>query len=324
MNGGPSGKLVVVVTGASSGIGRATARAFARQGACVVLAARAPESLAAAELECLADGGTTLVVPTDVTDAASVDALFARAVSRFGRVDAVVNSAAVVAYGRFDEVPATVFDQVMNINLTGTANVARSSLALFSRQGGGRLVLVGSLLGKIAAPFMGSYVTSKWAVHGLARVLQLEARTIPGVDVSLVSPGSVDTPAYSQAANYLGRVGRPPPPVDRPEKVARAVVRAVQRPRRESSVGIANPVVVLGFRALPAVYDAWVVPLMRLGGVSRRPTGPHPGNVFAPSPAGDAPTGQWGRHWLRAVPGAAAVTLGSLAIAARAARRPTD
>jgi hypothetical protein len=71
------------------------------------------------------------------------------------------------------------------------------------------------------------------------------------------------------------------------------------------------------------VYDAWVVPLMRLGGVSRRPTEPHTGNVFAPSPVGDAATGQWGRHWLRAVGGGAVVTLGGLAIAARAARRPT-
>lgn len=304
---------VVVVLGASSGIGRAVARACARHGDHVVLAARAEQSLLAAEAECRADGGGTLVVPTDVTDPEAVRALLAAAVERFGRVDAVVVSVAVVAYGRFEDVPAAAFDQVIATTLTGTANVARAALQLFAEQGGGRLVLTGSLLGKIATPYMSSYVTAKWAVHGLARVLQVEARETPGVEVSLVSPGGVDTPVYSQAASYSGHGGRPPPPVDPPEKVARAVLRVLDRPRREVSVGIANPVVLLGFRALPAVYDALVAPLMRVGGLDRREIAPHDGNVFAPQPAGDATHGRWGRHWLRP---AGAATVGALGAAA--------
>ena len=104
--------------------------------------------------------------------------------------------------------------------------------------------------------------------------------------------------------------------------MARAILSALDRPRREISVGVANPVVILGFRALPAVFDALVLPLMRLGGLSRRPVEAHDGNVFAPRPAGDATHGRWGRHWLRAA-GAAAGAGGAGAAVALASRRRT-
>jgi NAD(P)-dependent dehydrogenase (short-subunit alcohol dehydrogenase family) len=298
---------VVIITGASSGIGRATAREFARGGARVVLAARSAEGLAAAQRECLADGGQALVVPTDVVDAGQVEALLTAARQRFGRVDAVVHAAAVIAYGRFEDVPVAVFDRVVATNVTGTANVARAALACFRAQGGGRLIVVGSLLGNMAAPFISSYVTSKWAVHGLSRTLRLEARELPGVEVGLVWPGSVNTPAYSQAANYFGRVGRPPPPVDPPEKVARQIVRAARRPPRGRSVGLANHVMVLGFRVLPATFDALVVPLMKVGGISGRPVEETSGNVLAAQGDGEAVHGRWGRHWMRPAGLAAAV-----------------
>ena len=106
------------------------------------------------------------VVPTDVERAPSVEHLFAETLARHGRIDAVVHSPAVVAYGHFEEVPAEVFDQVVTTNLLGTASVARLALQHFKAHGGGHLVLVGSLLGKIATPFMSSYVTSKWGSTG--------------------------------------------------------------------------------------------------------------------------------------------------------------
>ncbi len=108
--------------------------------------------------------------------------------------------------------------------------------------------------------------------------------------------------------------------MDPPEKVARAVVRALDRPRRETSVGIANPVVVLGFRTLPAVYDRLVVPLMRVGGLSKAPVEVNDGNVFDPVPAGEATHGEWGRHWLRPVAGLAGVAGAGAAVAVARSR----
>ncbi|WP_315094114.1 SDR family NAD(P)-dependent oxidoreductase [uncultured Cellulomonas sp.] len=298
----------VLVVGASSGIGRATAQALAARGRPLVLSSRSADVLETVATECRSAaerhgvaGLRVTVVPADVSDRASIDALFARARSVHGRIDAVVNTVAVVAYGRFDEVPAEAFDRVMEVNLVGTANVARRALATFSEQGGGHLVVVGSLLGRIATPWMSTYVTSKWAVHGLARTLQIEARQVPGVHVSLISPGGVDTPVYSQAAAYGGRNGRPPPPVSRPEDVAAAIVRVLDRPRRTVSVGLANHVAEAGFRYLPGIYDRLVRPLMFAGGLSRRRVATHPGNLWAPTPSGEAVHGGWGRHWLRGV-----------------------
>jgi NAD(P)-dependent dehydrogenase (short-subunit alcohol dehydrogenase family) len=294
VDGDRPGRRVAIVIGASSGIGRATARALSANGWDVVLAARSQQSLDQAEHQCIAAGASTLVVVTDVADQQQVDALLAQALAHFGHVEAIINTAAAIAYGLFEDVPAEIFDRAITVNLLGTANVARTALHHYRQVGGGHLVLTGSLLGKISVPFMSSYVTGKWGVHGLARILQIEARQIPGVHVSLISPGSVNTPAYSQAANYTGWEGRPPPPVDPPEKVAAAILGVLHKPARDRSVGVANPLVVLGFRLLPAVFDVLVTPLMKIGGLSRRAIAATTGNVLQPQPAGDQQHGFWG------------------------------
>lgn len=153
---------VVVITGASSGIGRATAHRLATQGARLVLAARSTDQLERARQECVSRGAQEVaVVPTDVADGAAVTALLDEALSSFGRVDGVVHAASVLAYGLFHDVPADVFDRILTTNIIGTANVARSSLRAFDGPEAGSLVIVGSLLSKIAAPYMSSYGTSK-------------------------------------------------------------------------------------------------------------------------------------------------------------------
>jgi short-subunit dehydrogenase len=309
--------LVVVVTGASSGIGRATALALAARDARLVLSARSATSLEAAAGECRAVGADVLTVVADVVDEADVERVRTSAVARFGRVDAWVHTAAVVAYGRFEDVPSATFRRVVDTGAHGTVHAARVALDQFRSQGHGTLVLAGSLLGEIATPYMSSYVTAKWAVRGLGRVLSIETRGEPDVHVCVVSPGGVDTPVYRLAANYAGRAGRPPPPVDPPEKVARAVVRSLvdHRPRR--MVGAANLVARAGFTLTPRLFDVLVDPLMRAGGLSRETVDPHDGNVFAPSPAGDAVHGRWGRHWMRGASAAAVLATGAGAAALR-------
>jgi NAD(P)-dependent dehydrogenase (short-subunit alcohol dehydrogenase family) len=190
-------------------------------------------------------------------------------------------------------VPRAVFEAVVDTGVRGTANLARVVLPLFRRQGGGHLVVVSSLLAEATAPLMGSYATAKWAQLGLVRTLQQETRDVPGISVSAVAPGGVTTPIYSQGATYAGRTGRPPFPVYSPDRVARTIVGTLTRPRRLVQSGVANPVVIAGFRLLPAVYDALVGPLLRTFALARDEVPPTEGNVFRSRPEGNAPRGRW-------------------------------
>lgn len=295
MTAGPVDPAVVVVTGASSGIGLSTARAFAARGAHLVLASRSADRLAVVATQCLADGAAgAQVVVTDVVRERSARNLIDTAVATHGRVDVVVHSATVMAYGTIEELPPEIFTAVVDTAIQGTFYVARATLAAFRSQHRGHLVVVNSLLGAIATPQMGAYVVGKWGQAGLLRVLQLETRDEPEILVSSVSPGGVNTPIYSQAANVTGRSARPPLPVDSPEKVARAVLSCVDRRRARVSVGPANPLIVAGFRLVPRIYDALVTPLLHLASLTRRPpTQPSTGNVLQPQPDGEAEHGQW-------------------------------
>jgi short-subunit dehydrogenase len=296
--GGAAGsRRRALVTGASSGIGRATALRLAQENWDLVLVSRSASVLGELAESCAQLGSSALVAVGDVADESAVARAFAVAERELGGVDVVVHSAAALAYGRFEDIPSDVFHTAVETTVGGTVNVARAALDHFRAHGDrGSLIVVGSLLGKIATPFMSTYVTSKWAVHGLVRTLQIEARETPGISVSLVSPGGVDTPVYRQAGSYLGVHGRPPPPVSSPEQVAAAVVKAIDHPSRETSVGPLNPLVILGFRTLPGVFDRIVTPLMRRGGLSREPVAATPGNVLTPTPGGERVHGGWTRR----------------------------
>lgn len=292
-------RRVVLITGASSGIGRALAQRLATRGDRLVLASRSAETLAEVGRECVARGVSAddvLTVTTDVRDPLAVDTLMEVAVERFGRVDAVVNCAGALAYGRFVDLPADVFDGTVLTNLGGTSHVARTALRQFHHQDQGHLVLVGSVLGKIAAPTMSAYVTSKWALHGLARTLQLELRDVPAINVSLVSPGGVDTPIYRLAGTYTGRHGTPPPPVATADEVAAVIERTLDHPRREVPVFGVNRLMVLGSRMLPSLYDALVGPLFGVLAQERNSgVDPTPGNLDEPHPEGEAVSGGYNR-----------------------------
>jgi len=251
-------------------------------------------------------------VAVDVCDAMAVQAAVDDVTRQLGRIDAVVHSAGVVAYGRFEDVPGDIFEAVIRTNLFGTANVSRALLPQMRERNAGTIVLVGSLIGQIATPFMSPYAVSKWAVRALARHLQIENRDRAGVHISLLTPGAVDTPIYVQAANYLGRIGRPPPPVIAPEKVAAAALALLDRPRRNPQVGSSNRVITAGFALFPRLYDVIVTPMLSVAAIDRRQRiEPGPGNVLGSVPA-------WNRSH-----GGQGSPLSSIAGSVLAAFRPT-
>jgi NAD(P)-dependent dehydrogenase (short-subunit alcohol dehydrogenase family) len=284
----------VLVTGASSGIGRATALELAGRGARVVLVARGVEALdETAEQVRAAGAADVLVRPADVLDEEAVRAAVDAAVERFGRLDAVVHAAQVMAYGRIEDVPAEVYEAVVDTSMHGTANLARVLIPQFRRQQHGSFLVVSSLLASVTTPWLGSYIAAKWGQMGLVRVLQQENRDVAGIAVSTVSPGGVDTPIYYKGASYLGSTGRPPPPVYTPQRVARKIVATLDRPERQVHAGFANPLFVAGFRLVPGIYDAMIGPVMRLLGIAKDSVAPTPGNVFASRPETNTPRGKW-------------------------------
>jgi len=284
----------VLITGASSGIGRATALELAGRGARLVLVARGKEALDdAADESRTAGASEVLVQPADVTDEQAIRDAVEAAVQQFGRLDAVVHAAQVMAYGTIEELPREVFEAVVETAVHGTAVVARVVLPLFREQQGGHLLVVNSLLGQVATPLMGSYVAAKWGQLGLVRVLQQEVRDAPGVEVSIIQPGGVDTPIYFQAASWTGSTGRPPPPVYSAERLGRRVVALLDRPRRQVQAGIFNPLITAGFRLLPGLYDTLVGPLLQRMAIANDDVPPTEGNVFRSQPSGNATEGRW-------------------------------
>ena len=232
---GPQGPRAVLVTGASSGLGRAAAHLLASAGTPLVLASRSAEALERTRQECVGRrvAARARSCPPTSRTAPPSTRLLERARDEHGGLRGVIHAAAVIAYGRFADVPAEVFDRVQVTNVLGTANVARSTLRLFAAQGGGALVVVGSVLGKMATPYLSSYGTSKWARRRVSCGPSRSRRARrPGCGSAWSRPAASTRPVYEQAGSYTGHAGHPPPPVYQPETVARELVAALDRDRR--------------------------------------------------------------------------------------------
>lgn len=238
----PSRLITVVITGASSGIGRATASAFAMPGVRLVLAARGHEALEAVAHECEARGAKVLTMPTDVTDADAVRALADAAAGQGdGRIDVWVNNAGVGAIGLFDQVPITAHEQVLRVNLLGYLHGAHAVLPYFKRSGEGTLINVLSLNAWSPLPYAVAYTTSKYGLRGFSEALRAELLPWSRIHVCDVMPAVVDTPAFRHSANYTGKRARPPKPLYDARTVAQAIVRAAANPRRHHATTIGMP-----------------------------------------------------------------------------------
>jgi NAD(P)-dependent dehydrogenase (short-subunit alcohol dehydrogenase family) len=256
---------VVVIAGASSGIGRASALAFAARGAKVVCAARSGQALGTLVDAIVAGEGTAIGVGTDVADASAVRALAAAAEDRFGRIDTWVNVAAIGVWGRVEEISDEEFDRVMRVNFLGHVHGVHAALPALRRAGGGGIIGVSSVEAVRAVPLHAPYTASKWALRGFYDVLRMElAQEGAPIAVSTILPASIDTPLFENARSKLGAMPKPPPPVYAPEIVANAIVYAAEHPRREVAVGGS----ALGFYAgqylCPALTDA-LLSIPRLG-----------------------------------------------------------
>ena len=275
---------VVVITGASTGIGRATALAFAAKGARVVAAARSTRALDTLVEQIRADGGTAVAAPTDVADPAAVRSLAGLAEQRFGRIDTWVNNAAVSVWGRIEDITDEEFDRVLRVNFLGQVYGTRAALPALRRAGGGVIIGVSSVEGVRAVPLHGPYTASKFALRAFYDCLRTElAQEGAPIAVTTILPASIDTPFFEHARSKLGAMVKPPPPVYAPEVVAATIVYAAGHPRREIPVGASSVGFFLSQRLSPALADA-LFSIPRLGVGTQRTDRPDNGvdNVDAP------------------------------------------
>ncbi|RZT35437.1 SDR family oxidoreductase [Cupriavidus agavae] len=285
----------IVITGASSGIGRATAEAFATHDVHLVLAARREEALEATAAACRDKGARALVVPTDVTDPTAMENLAAKA-SEFGNgtIDVWINNAGVGAVGQLEDIPPEAHDRVIRTNLIGYMYGARAVIPFFKRVGRGTLVNVVSLGAWAPSPFATSYTASKYGLRGFSEALRLELVPWSNIQICDVFPSVIDTPGFRHGANYTGRMLKPPRPLYDARTVARAIVRAVSRKRsRGISVGV-----VAKFSKIANALVPSLVRVVSSHGVRRyldnAPKVPiTDGNLFEPSKGSMSVNGGW-------------------------------
>jgi len=256
--------LRVVITGASSGIGAATAIAFARQGAHLVLAARGKEGLEDVARRCRQAGGMAETKVLDVTDADAVARFAARAREILGTIDLWFSDVGIGVVGKYHDVPLADHRRVVEANLLSHMHDAHAVLPVFRRQGHGIWVNMISAGGFVASPYAAAYSASKFGLRGFSEALRGELRDQPHIHVCDVYPTFVDTPGFEHAGNYTGaRLSYPPGVLD-PEQVADAVVALARKPRATTAVGAPASVLKLAGLASPVTtslmgrfLDAW-------------------------------------------------------------------
>lgn len=289
------GDSVAVITGASSGIGRATALYFAAEGASVVVASRRADALSDLVVQIERNGGRALAVQTDVNDQQAVDSLANRAVETFERIDIWVNNAGVILFGRFSETPAEEFRQVIETNFFGQVNGARAVLPIFRGQGYGTLINVASVDARIPQVDASAYTASKHAIRSFGMNLRQELLLDGDRDIHVVTilPMPIDTPIFQNGGNYTGKRIKAPRPVYPVETVVEAMVEAVRNPKREIYAGGAGRMANISMKLMPRITERMMTVMVNEQEIPGTSTPSTSGNLF--EPADDEPriNGGW-------------------------------
>jgi short-subunit dehydrogenase len=279
----------VVITGASAGVGRATAREFARQGWNVGLLARGVEGLEAAAAEIRACGAEAMTLPADVADADAVFAAADHAVRHWGRIDVWVNCAMATVYGAAWDLSPAEHARVTNVTYLGYVHGTLAALRHMRERGAGTIVQVGSALSYRAIPLQSAYCASKFAVRGFTDSLRSELIAERSrVRLCMVQLPAVNTPQFDWARNYMPRHPRPVAPVFQPEGIAREIYRASLRAPRELWIGRPTAQAIFANAAAPGILDRLLARTAIPGQqIQNQPKSDGPGNLFSPV-SGDA------------------------------------
>lgn len=292
----PLEEQVVVITGASSGIGRETAWQLARRGALVVAAARNLDALQRLQRDVLEAGGNLHAVQCDVARWDDVVKLADEAVGRFGRIDTWINNAGVSLYGPIEDLPVDEIERVIQVDLMGVVHGCKAAIPHLRFHGGGTIINVGSAISNRAVPLQGPYSAAKAGVRGFSEALRMELQHAEAnIDVVLVMPSSINTPFFENARSRMGRMAKPIPPVYEASAVAEAIVHACEEPQRDIHVGSASWLMGVGEEISPAMLDR----LMLAGGSmfrQQQADAPPPArdNLFEPVPGPGRVAGRWG------------------------------
>ena len=287
---------VVVITGASSGIGRETAVQLGRRGARVVLAARNEPALDETVREVQQAGGQARAIPTDVSDWEQVERLAQAAVNEFGRIDVWVNNAGISLYADISETTPAEMKRIVEVNLLGEMYGTKAAFEQMKGQGSGVIINVSSALARRSVPLQAAYCAAKHGVTGFTESVRLELeKDYPGIRLVEVLPSSINTPLFDHARSKLGLKPMPIPPVYEPSVVAEAIVHACEHPQREVVVGGAGKAFVAAQQISAGLVDRYLLQGGR--GVRQQKSGkPDDGrdNLFGPMPGPGSSTGDFG------------------------------